>query len=80
MQINAYEDQFSEPKVGNWQNVIKYAEDHGQLSVKDQITTEKCLQFLENFLRKIWILMAEIKTLKARLFEKDMNIKPRKGN
>ena len=48
--------------------------------MKDQIPAEKSLQFLENVLGKIEIFMAEIKTLDAKRFEKDMNMKPWKAN
>ena len=80
VQIESYEAQFSQPKDGNWQNVKKYAGDHGQLLAKDLIPAEKSLQFLESVLGKIDAFMAEIKMLKGKLFHKDMNIKPWKAN
>ncbi len=80
VQMDSYKAQFSEPKDGNWQNVKKYAGDHGPLLIKDLVPAEKSLQFLEGVLQRIDAFMAQIKTLKGTLFDKDMDIKPWKAN
>ncbi len=58
----------------------KYAGDHGPLLIKDLVLAEKSLKFLEGVLQRIDAFMAQIKTLKGNLFDKDMDIKPWKAN
>ena len=61
IQMESYDAQFSEPKDGNWQNVKKYSGDHCQLLLKDLMPAEKVVQFLEDVLKRIEMLMSVVK-------------------
>ena len=75
--MKSYDAQFSEPKDGNWQNAKKYSEDHCQFLLKDPIPAEKGCS---DVLKRIEMLMSDVKMMKAKLFDKNMSIKPWKAN